>query len=286
MSRYYARINKTTCGPFTAEELKANSAISPETLVIEEGKTKAQDWVRLRQVPELKAVLSRGSSPPHRPSDQLPPIPTKPKPPPLPKVPQGSSAALPVTRTLGQYIGRTVFLGVLVVGGVATILAVQYRVSTSQPSQDGDSSPESGPASPASPSATRSRPQPSSARNEREVQDRQRQVSAAAAKNLDRERAEIAVVQQYQRYVRAVKRSTDAVIRSETRDQNEPWNSPAKEERRKNCVATASEWAEEERNFRALMESFIQQYGPSAWNDLVGRENLYPPSGRAASYCG
>lgn len=105
--RYWVRINKQSVGPLTPEEIAKHPEITEATLVCAEDKTKSTDWVRLRTVPEFRALLSPA---PHnsasKPTPQPPPLPSVPKPPPLPSSlvsatrPPDADAAVPQAKPM------------------------------------------------------------------------------------------------------------------------------------------------------------------------------------------
>ena len=270
MARYSAWIGGKICGPFSLAQIAQNPQIGMDTRVIPEGKTRKDEWLHVRDVPEFVALLSpRSSAPPHPPGPKPPPLPTAPKPPPLPVAPASGhypEADHPVSSgTPSEALSATTTKpgsGVLR-PGLLFLLGLLIWIFWMRPNE-----------SRVAPAAIdRGTPGASDAN--------------AAAKQFDRQQAEATLIQQYQRYVRAGELSTEAVRQSEDiRNTQEPWNSPAKEMRRRNCADTFYALAREERNYEALVRQFVQQYGQPALSELMERVQVFPRHVRATNYCG
>jgi len=62
--RYWIRVAKQTRGPFTAEDIRQQPAVTEVTPVCPEGAKSSADWRRLGEVPELVAALRGLPAPP------------------------------------------------------------------------------------------------------------------------------------------------------------------------------------------------------------------------------
>lgn len=58
VTRYWIRADGQKLGPFTREEIQQSPVVNEDTLVLPEGIEGSEDWVKLRQVPELMALCA------------------------------------------------------------------------------------------------------------------------------------------------------------------------------------------------------------------------------------